>query len=98
MNSILRLLIILPLVLASALSARLALAADSQREPLVVFAAASLTDVLQQIGPLYTRQSNVPVKSAVPVGVAPPMVMAIWASPTTSPPSLSKRRVMRLVV
>jgi molybdate transport system substrate-binding protein len=29
---------------------------------LLVFAAASLTNVLQQIGPLYTRQSNVPVK------------------------------------
>ncbi|HEY0686385.1 MAG TPA: molybdate ABC transporter substrate-binding protein [Steroidobacter sp.] len=37
-------------------------AAEAQREPLIVFAAASLTDVLQQVGPLYTRQSNVPVK------------------------------------
>ena len=39
-----------------------ALAAETKREPLIVFAAASLTDVLQQIGPLYTRQTNVPVK------------------------------------
>lgn len=38
------------------------LAAEAQREPLIVFAAASLTDVLQQAGPLYTQQSNVPVK------------------------------------
>lgn len=37
-------------------------AEESQREPLIVFAAASLTDVLQQAGPLYTQQSNVPVK------------------------------------
>jgi molybdate transport system substrate-binding protein len=36
--------------------------ADSRREPLVVFAAASLTDVLQQLAPLYTQQSNLPVK------------------------------------
>ena len=39
-----------------------ALAAETPREPLIVFAAASLTDVLQQAGPLYTQQSNVPVK------------------------------------
>lgn len=32
------------------------------RQPLVVFAAASLTDVLQQIGPQYTAASGVPVK------------------------------------
>jgi molybdate transport system substrate-binding protein len=50
------------LILATALTAPLGFAADAQREPLVVFAAASLTDVLQQVGPLYTRQSNVPVK------------------------------------
>lgn len=50
------------LLLAAALTAQLAFAADSQQEPLVVFAAASLTDVLQQVGPLYTKQSNVPVK------------------------------------
>jgi molybdate transport system substrate-binding protein len=50
------------LILATALIAPLTFAADAQREPLVVFAAASLTDVLQQIGPLYTKQSNVPVK------------------------------------
>lgn len=49
------------LILATALIAPLAFAADAQREPLVVFAAASLTDVLQQVGPLYTKQSNVPV-------------------------------------
>jgi len=50
------------LCLGIALLAPLASSADSEREPLVVFAAASLTDVLQQIGPLYTRQSNVTVK------------------------------------
>src|SRR5688572_1946469 len=37
-------------------------AADAQRQPLIVFAAASLTDVLQQAGPAYTQQSKVPVK------------------------------------
>lgn len=49
------------LILASALIAPLSFAADAQREPLVVFAATSLTDVLEQVGPLYTKQSNVPV-------------------------------------
>ena len=49
------------LVTVALLIAPLALAAQGQREPLVVFAAASLTDVLQQVGPLYTKQSNVPV-------------------------------------
>ncbi len=39
-----------------------ATAAEPQREPLIIFAAASLTDVLQQVGPLYTSQSKVPVK------------------------------------
>ena len=38
------------------------LLAAETREPLIVFGAASVTDVLQQVGPLYTRQSNVPVK------------------------------------
>jgi molybdate transport system substrate-binding protein len=38
------------------------LAAEAQHEPLIVFAAASLTDVLQQVGPVYTEQSRVPVK------------------------------------
>jgi molybdate transport system substrate-binding protein len=50
------------LILVTALVAPITFAADAQREPLVVFAAASLTDVLQQVGPLYTQQSNVPVK------------------------------------
>jgi molybdate transport system substrate-binding protein len=50
------------LILATVLVAPLSSAADAQREPLVVFAAASLTDVLQQVGPLYTKQSNVLVK------------------------------------
>src|SRR5688572_5250388 len=50
------------LILVTALVAPITFAADAQREPLVVFAAASLTDVLQQIGPLYTKQSHVPVK------------------------------------
>lgn len=48
--------------LAAALLSRPSIAADNRSEPLIVFAAASLTDVLQQTGPLYTRQSNVPVK------------------------------------
>jgi len=39
-----------------------ATAAEAQRGPLLVFAAASLTDVLQQAGLLYTKQSNVEVK------------------------------------
>lgn len=50
------------LLAATALVAQLAPAAESTREPLIVFAAASLTDVLQQAGPLYTRESKVPVK------------------------------------
>jgi molybdate transport system substrate-binding protein len=50
------------LVLAIALISPLSFAADAQREPLVVLAAASLTDVMQQVGPLYTKQANVPVK------------------------------------
>jgi molybdate transport system substrate-binding protein len=37
-------------------------AAETKREPLIVFAAASLTEVLQQAGPVYTQQSKVPVK------------------------------------
>lgn len=47
---------------AAALLSQPAIAADTRREPLIVFAAASLTDVLQQVAPLYTQQSNVPVK------------------------------------
>src|SRR5687768_2415811 len=39
-----------------------ATAAEARREALIVFAAASLTDVLQQAGPLYTQQSHVEVK------------------------------------
>lgn len=50
------------LLLVLALALQPAFAAEPQREPLVVFAAASLTDVLQQAGPLYTQRSNVPVK------------------------------------
>lgn len=50
------------LLLAIALAANSTLAAEAAREPLIVFAAASLTDTLQQIGPLYTAQSKVPVK------------------------------------
>jgi molybdate transport system substrate-binding protein len=37
-------------------------AADAPREPLLVFAAASLTDVLQDIGTTYTRETGQPVK------------------------------------
>jgi len=50
------------LVFTALLLTQTANAAEAQRQPLLVFAAASLTDVLQQVGPLYTRQSNVPVK------------------------------------
>jgi molybdate transport system substrate-binding protein len=50
------------LLIAALWLTQTATAADAQREPLLVFAAASLTDVLQQAGPLYTQQSNVPVK------------------------------------
>jgi molybdate transport system substrate-binding protein len=50
------------LLAAMALAAQPACAAKAERESLIVFAAASLTDVLQQAGPLYTKQSNVPVK------------------------------------
>jgi molybdate transport system substrate-binding protein len=50
------------LLLALTLVANSTLAAEAAREPLIVFAAASLTDTLQQIGPLYTAQSKVPVK------------------------------------
>lgn len=38
------------------------LAAEARREPLIVFGAASVTDVLERVGPLYTQQSKVPVK------------------------------------
>lgn len=50
------------LLVAALLLTQTATAAEPQREPLLVFAAASLTDVLQQAGPLYTKQSNVEVK------------------------------------
>src|SRR5687767_5172409 len=50
------------LLLALTLVANSSVAAEAKREPLIVFAAASLTDTLQQIGPLYTAQSKVPVK------------------------------------
>lgn len=50
------------LILATALIASPSFAANAQREPLLVFAAASLTDVLEQIGPLYTKESNTPVQ------------------------------------
>ena len=50
------------LIVAAASISPFAYAADAQNEPLLVFAAASLTDVLQQIGPMYTKESNMPVK------------------------------------
>jgi molybdate transport system substrate-binding protein len=50
------------LLIAAVLLSQTATAAEAQHEPLIVFAAASLTDVLQQAGPLYTQQSSVPVK------------------------------------
>ncbi|HEY5761206.1 MAG TPA: molybdate ABC transporter substrate-binding protein [Steroidobacter sp.] len=49
-------------LIAGLFLAQAASAAEAQREPLIVFAAASLTDVLQQAGPLYTKQSKVEVK------------------------------------
>ena len=39
-----------------------AFAAESSREPLIVFAAASLTDTLQKISDAYTASSGVPVR------------------------------------
>jgi molybdate transport system substrate-binding protein len=51
------LLIAMLLPAASAWSAK-----DDQRPPIIVFAAASLTDVLQQIAPRYTESSGVQVK------------------------------------
>ena len=39
-----------------------AVAADSEQATLTVFAAASLTDVLQSIGPEYTRANRITVK------------------------------------
>lgn len=48
--------------IAIALFVQPALAAQTDHEPLIVFAAVSLTDVLQQVGPLYTKKSGVPVK------------------------------------
>jgi molybdate transport system substrate-binding protein len=50
------------IVAATLLLSQPLLAAEAQREPLIVFGAASVTDVLQQVGPLYTQQSKVPVK------------------------------------
>lgn len=50
------------LLIAALWIAQTATAAEAQRKPLLVFAAASLTDVMQQAGPLYTRESQVPVK------------------------------------
>lgn len=50
------------LLVAALWLAQTATAAEAQREPLLIFAAASLTDVLQQVGPVYTRQSKVPLK------------------------------------
>ena len=50
------------LAVSMALAAPLAFAAKAEHEPLIVFAAASLTDVLQQAGPLYTKETSVPVK------------------------------------
>jgi molybdate transport system substrate-binding protein len=50
------------LLIAAVLLSQSATAAEAQHQALIVFAAASLTDVLQQAGPLYTQQSNVAVK------------------------------------
>ena len=37
-------------------------AAQAEKPPLIVFAAASLTNVLQELGDAFTRQSSIPVK------------------------------------
>ncbi|HEX7115289.1 MAG TPA: molybdate ABC transporter substrate-binding protein [Steroidobacter sp.] len=50
------------LALIAALASSLSLAAESAKEPLVVFGAASLTDTLQKISDAYTASSGVPVK------------------------------------
>ncbi|HEX7116968.1 MAG TPA: molybdate ABC transporter substrate-binding protein [Steroidobacter sp.] len=50
------------LALVAALASSLSLAAESTKEPLVVFAAASLTDTLQKISDAYTASSGVPIK------------------------------------
>ena len=44
------------------LLAQIAPAAEKQHDALIVFAAASLTDVLQRLAPQYTQSSGVPVK------------------------------------
>lgn len=44
------------------LATQVASAVDTASEPLIVFAAASLTDVLQRIGAQYTQASGAPVK------------------------------------
>src|SRR5262245_16064847 len=49
-------------VLVFGLVASMAQAADPPKEELLVFAAASLTNVMQDIGAAYTKESNQPVK------------------------------------
>ena len=50
------------LIVATTLATQLACAQKADRESLIVFGAASLTDVLQQAGPLYTKQTGVQLK------------------------------------
>lgn len=49
-------------VLALLLSVNAAIAAEQEREPLTVFAAASLTDALQKVSDAYTKSSGTPVR------------------------------------
>lgn len=49
-------------LILSLLCVQLALAAEPARQPLVVFAAASLTDVLQKVSDEYQKSSGTPVK------------------------------------
>jgi molybdate transport system substrate-binding protein len=49
-------------VLVLLLAANVAVAAEQPREPLIVFAAASLTDTLQKVSDAYTKSSGTPVK------------------------------------
>lgn len=49
-------------VLALLLAANIAFAAEQERKPLIVFAAASLSDSLQKVSDAYTESSGIPVK------------------------------------
>jgi molybdate transport system substrate-binding protein len=50
------------LVLGTALFSRVGAAADAGQSPLTVFAAASLTNVLQEVGDAFTKETSITVK------------------------------------